>query len=185
MAQTVADDSSYRSSINQQGQKPPLTAAQSRASHAQKAGLGPASGGVPRGVKRKEAVLAIRGTKTIQDLVTDIRAAPQEFPPPAEDIAGALNGECHIDNTHKPFNATTKKTSHTTKGAVPNSDSENESPSNSTKHWEWLNVAHSSTYACGGFSRAAMHVLREAGPSLAALYREGYEITIVGHSLGE
>ena len=31
--------------------------------------------------KKKEAVLAIRGTSSVQDIVTDIRSAPHKFPP--------------------------------------------------------------------------------------------------------
>eukprot|EP01034_Spumella_vulgaris_P023030 gene23030-29219_t len=128
MHQTSPENSSYTSSIHH---TPPASTGvksiniNSRAAHAQRSGIPTKQA---KQIMRKEAVLAIRGTKTIQDVVTDIRAAPQEFPPSNEDINGALNGDC--------------------------------------------------------FSRAAMNVLREVGPSLVALYREGYEITIVGHSLG-
>jgi hypothetical protein len=38
------------------------------------------------------AVLAIRGTVTVQDVVTDIRAAPCMFPPPTELLTAALHG---------------------------------------------------------------------------------------------
>ena len=41
---------------------------------------------------KKEVVLAIRGTYSIHDLVTDIRAAPHKFPPSEVDINDALNG---------------------------------------------------------------------------------------------
>jgi hypothetical protein len=35
--------------------------------------------------ERKEVVLAVRGTASVEDIVTDIRAAPQQFPPEEED----------------------------------------------------------------------------------------------------
>jgi hypothetical protein len=39
-----------------------------------------------------EVILVIRGTQSIQDVVTDIRAAPAEFPPPQEEILKAIYG---------------------------------------------------------------------------------------------
>jgi hypothetical protein len=40
----------------------------------------------------KEVVLAIRGTHSVHDIVTDIRAAPQHFPPPLKEVEDAING---------------------------------------------------------------------------------------------
>lgn len=159
------------------------------------------SGNAPRNAKfvaRKEAVLAIRGTKTIQDVVTDIRAAPQEFPPPQEEITAALNGDIYINSRAQAFNSVPGGDKSKGQANRSNSDDDeegdtirnsfssdmNDPTGNNRSQWEWLNVSHTSTYACGGFSRAAMYVMRECGPSLVALYKEGYDITITGHSLG-
>ena len=45
------------------------------------------------GSTRGEIVLAIRGTQTIQDIVTDIRTAPQRIPPDPIDIDCAFTGK--------------------------------------------------------------------------------------------
>lgn len=119
-----------------------------------------------------EAVLVIRGTQTIQDVVTDIRAAPLHFPPSAEDVDAALRGTNAVSSGGL--------TMHTESG-------EEVSPgagASSSKKWDWQAVPSHHTYACGGMVRAAMHVLREVGPALRRLHAEGYQITIVGHSLG-
>jgi hypothetical protein len=39
-----------------------------------------------------EVILVIRGTQSIQDVVTDIRAAPAAFPPPTEEILKTIYG---------------------------------------------------------------------------------------------
>lgn len=39
-----------------------------------------------------EVILVIRGTQSIQDVVTDIRAAPAEFPPPQDEILKTIYG---------------------------------------------------------------------------------------------
>ncbi len=119
-----------------------------------------------------EAVLVIRGTQTIQDVVTDIRAAPVHFPPPSEDVDSALRGTNAVSGG----------------GLTLHSESESQnstSPSKKEKaKWDWLAVPSHHTYACGGMVRAAMHVLSEVGPALRRLQAEGYQITIVGHSMG-
>jgi hypothetical protein len=56
---------------------------------------GASAGGTGSG-RKKEAVLAVRGTQTIQDVVTDIRTAPQMFPPPQEEVSAALRGSSNI-----------------------------------------------------------------------------------------
>lgn len=43
--------------------------------------------------REKEVILAIRGTHTVHDLVTDIRAAPQRFPPESCEIEAAIRGK--------------------------------------------------------------------------------------------
>ena len=50
--------------------------------------------------------------------------------------------------------------------------------------WDWLSVPLQHTYACGGMVRAAMYVLKEVGPALRRLHAAGYQVTMVGHSLG-
>ena len=123
--------------------------------------------------RHPEVVLAVRGTKTIQDLVTDIRTAPQPFPPSDSDIGRALTGE--------DFDV----------GRLFKMDLSEQEDSNSLiRQWELLSQAvadednHHHTYACGGMARASLHLLKEVGPSLIHLHRCGYQVTIVGHSLG-
>lgn len=123
-----------------------------------------------------EAVLVIRGTQTIQDVVTDIRAAPLHFPPPPEDVDAALRGT----NAHSSGGLTmhTASEESLSPGPAPGPGG------SSSKKWDWTAVPSHHTYACGGMVRAAMYVLREVGPALRRLQAEGYQLTIVGHSLG-
>jgi len=122
--------------------------------------------------RRLQAVLAIRGTQTIQDVVTDIKASPQLFPPPDDEIRAAIRGL------------------HCSSGAAAqyqeegNESVERGSFSPSVSEWDWLSVPLQHTYACGGMVRAAMYVLKEVGPALRRLHAAGYQITMVGHSLG-
>jgi len=124
-----------------------------------------------------EAVLVIRGTQTIQDVVTDIRAAPLHFPPPAEDVDAALRGT----NAHSSGGLTMHTASEESLSPGPTGPGQGGS---SSKKWDWTAVPSHHTYACGGMVRAAMYVLREVGPALRRLQAEGYQISIVGHSLG-
>ncbi len=146
---------------------------------------------------RKEAVLAIRGTQTMQDVVTDIRAIPEEFNPSQSALWAALKGlprpsQRQSDNEEEDFDAY----------ADEHSDEETTEPEPGSEcelmqQWEWLRgsshlppVDESGVpielkkYACGGMSRAAMNLLREVGPSLMKLHLAGYAIKVVGHSLG-
>jgi len=122
---------------------------------------------------KKEAVLVIRGTKSIHDVVTDIRAAPQHFPPSSEEVSIALTTGFSVYDK----NITTEELI-----AV----STDESNKNEFSHYEWLKVYADSetTYACGGMARGAYWLITQVGQSLLALYKEGYDIRIVGHSLG-
>lgn len=148
----------------------------------------------PRGRPvRKEAVLAIRGTQTMQDVVTDIRAIPEEFNPSQSALWAALKGlprpsQRAADNDEEDFDAD------------ENSDEDSSEPGSECEvmqQWEWLRGSSQLTpvdesgvpielkkYACGGMSRAAMNLLREVGPSLMKLHLAGYSIKVVGHSLG-
>lgn len=132
-------------------------------------GTGPAgrgNGSAGTSLRRREAVVAIRGTHSVHDIVTDIRAAPQEFPPPVEDIEYAMRGKDPLQKVDL--------------------SREQENISSCTEPiWEWLQVSGSDmSYACGGMARAALWLLSQIGPSLMSLHREGYEIIITGHSLG-
>jgi hypothetical protein len=120
---------------------------------------------------QREAVLVIRGTQTIQDVVTDIRAAPQFFPPPADEVDAALRGSSSGSAGAAPVPAFR--------------DAANTSPGkDSASHWDWLAVPSHHTYACGGMVRSAMYILREVGPAVRRLHSEGYKLTVTGHSLG-
>lgn len=129
-----------------------------------------------------EAVLVIRGTQTIQDVVTDIRAAPAHFPPPASEVEAALRG-CSAGSTGDGNNGLTL---HSESGDALSPErpyAKNNHKTNKDK-WDWLAVPSHHTYACGGMVRSALYVLREVGPALRRLHAEGYQVTIVGHSLG-
>jgi hypothetical protein len=52
------------------------------------------------------------------------------------------------------------------------------------QEWEWLPNQSTKSYACGGIYRSAMYVLSEIGVCLSMLAEEGYQIRVVGHSLG-
>lgn len=123
---------------------------------------------------KKEAVLVIRGTKSIHDVVTDIRAAPQHFPPSSEEIAIAVTTGYSVYDKDI-----------TTEELISVSTEEN-SKSSEFSHYEWLKVYADSeaTYACGGMARGAYWLITQVGQSLLALHNEGYCIRIVGHSLG-
>lgn len=130
------------------------------------------------GPSTREVVLAIRGTQTVQDVVTDIRAAPTQFPPAAAEVQSCLRGE-PVSATAEGSNRCAGAVDDVGDGAI-NGKLRN----NKRKQWEWLNVPKHRTYACGGMLRSALHVLREVGPSLVRLHREGFQVTLVGHSLG-
>lgn len=127
-----------------------------------------------------EAVLVIRGTQTIQDVVTDIRAAPLVFPPPAEEVDAALRGSSAFASARglTMHEGQSQSQSQTSPEKADGSAAEKEA------RWDWLAVPSHHTYSCGGMVRAAMYVLREVGPALRRLHAEGYKLTIVGHSLG-
>lgn len=126
-----------------------------------------------------EAVLVIRGTQTIQDVVTDIRAAPLVFPPPAEEVDAALRGTSSTSGGHG-LTMPEDQSRFSSQTSPEKADAATEKET----RWDWLAVPSHHTYACGGMVRAAMYVLREVGPALRRLHAEGYKITIVGHSLG-
>ena len=127
-------------------------------------------------ITRKEVVVTIRGTKSIQDLVTDIRATPFEFPPNAEEIRKALSGyPSSMDTTY--YESIEIK-------SIEEVD-DNSDIGNMKKQWEWLQVSTDmSSYACGGMARAAMWIITQVGQSILKLHQQGYDVILVGHSLG-
>ena len=152
----------------------------------------------------KIAVLAIRGTSSVHDFVTDIRAAPMEFPPGVDEIRESLYGPKSkgpgiFATSPTSSDETSSKSSLLALQAIVDSfvrenataTRSESSPRTYTsqdeldKEWEWLNNAQSMTYASGGVARAAIWILAETGPSLHRLLEDGYSLKIVGHSLGE
>eukprot|EP00600_Ochromonadales_sp_CCMP1393_P006515 CAMPEP_0174954748 /NCGR_PEP_ID=MMETSP0004_2-20121128/599_1 /TAXON_ID=420556 /ORGANISM="Ochromonas sp., Strain CCMP1393" /LENGTH=1315 /DNA_ID=CAMNT_0016202601 /DNA_START=234 /DNA_END=4178 /DNA_ORIENTATION=- len=144
--------------------------------------------------EKKEAVLIIRGTQTIQDVVTDIRAAPQIFPPNRSEITRALRGNNQVyrgrrkgDNNRELHPYSSVDYAEPSSPSIPAVDQATPSlppQQQQTSQWDWLAVPEHNTYACGGMVRAAMYMLREVGPALRRLHAQGYRILIAGHSLG-
>ena len=138
----------------------------------------------PKGKQvRREAVLAIRGTQTIQDVVTDIRAIPEEFCPSQAALKAALQGlplprqrfrqsvdEEEVDVDGGAMEAEEEEEEDDGSSLV---SSEDEDESEVIQQWEFLQGGSSTAvdesgvpislkkYACGGMSRAAMNLLRE------------------------
>lgn len=127
--------------------------------------------------RQLQAVLAIRGTQTIQDVVTDIKASPQLFPPPHDEIQAALQG---LNGSSSAAQYRMREGEGREEPGSPTERRGSQSPSD----WDWLSVPLQHTYACGGMVRAAMYVLKEVGPALRRLHAAGYQVTMVGHSLG-
>jgi hypothetical protein len=113
---------------------------------------------------RKEAVLAIRGTKSLQDIVTDIRCEPVPFP---------LRVESEPSDSEDDAEEEEEEEGDCGGGAK-------KPPCNT-----WMKVSASEgTYACGGMARAAERICEKTAPLLHELHQQGYAIRIVGHSLG-
>ena len=132
-----------------------------------------------------KAVLCIRGTRTVHDLVTDVRAAPCCFPPAPEVVENAWKGE----RNHQYSRATVEATPPLEHDSVDSNMEIAESDKNfegTDMADEWIQVEGNSdsTRACGGIARAALWLLTETGQVLLDLYNSGYSISIAGHSLG-
>ena len=112
----------------------------------------------------KEMVLAVRGTNSVQDLVTDVRATPSSFPPSDEEVFRTVHGLPAREGGEESVCA--------------------EAEGHADRTWEWLQVSSDRRYACGGMARAAMWLLSQVGPSLLLLGSQGYALKVVGHSLG-
>ena len=122
---------------------------------------------------RGEVVLAVRGTSTIQDVVTDIRSQPILFPPSKDSIDRLLNGEIYKAENFDDVKLTSER------GRKDKEDSGG--CADDTYDWLWI---EGNNYACGGMARAAMWLLSQVGPSLRRFHEMGYRITLTGHSLG-
>lgn len=137
--------------------------------------------------REKEVVLVIRGTSSIHDVVTDIRAAPVAFPPSREEIMQAIYG-----SRSKSSPTATRHSNHETEVCIPSQIANTQvrlhktslSLDYSAKEWEWLPTQSTSSYSCGGIYRSALFVLSEIGSCLSVLAEEGFKIRVVGHSLG-
>lgn len=112
------------------------------------------------GAPRPEAVLAVRGTRSVQDVVTDIRAAPMRFPP-TDDVVALLRGRPVVARGQSPL----------PRGATADDAAAAE-------------ALLGRDYACEGMVRSALHVLAELGPALLRLVDSGCDVRVVGHSLG-
>lgn len=156
------------------------------------------------GKASKEVCLTVRGTSSVHDVVTDIRAVPQEFPPSINHIRCALLGLPLPDaNAESPTPSVTDESeveclqgggegevgggiSDEGGRKVKNSNNhiDKEKEKENEKAWEWFKVSSDLEYACGGMARAALWVLSQIGPTLVRLYQEGYQVIMSGHSLG-
>jgi Lipase (class 3)/FYVE zinc finger len=91
--------------------------------------------------QRKVICLAIRGTTTINDVVTDMRQTPVPFP-------------------------------------------ENVVVQHHAEHGDWTTVSRGQGLAVSGMAGAAFNLYREHVDSMMLFARQGYEVVLVGHSLG-
>lgn len=137
--------------------------------------------------RKREAILAIRGTHTIQDVVTDLRAVPIVFPPNKDEIDGIMNGSVWVHRSGREPGRPQAG------GSAP--PAPEDSPRTAamkvyaeevyiTEEVGWHAPVADVEYACRGPARAALNILTEVGPTLVKLAQEGHEIRIVGHSLG-
>ena len=110
---------------------------------------------------RKCAMLVVRGTTSVHDVVTDIRALPVPFPPPA-------NGEDmdDMDSEYVAAGLSGAATDAFGAGSVYENDHDG----------GWMNVSR--TFALGGIARAAVWMHDEISLILATLAEAGYSIKV-------
>lgn len=111
----------------------------------------------------KIACLAVRGTTTIHDVITDIRQTPVPFP---EDPVNATAG-----SVSSVRNSGVNQKSTTGAAAV-------------TVDEEWTTVFRGNGLAVAGMAAAAVNLYWEHIDSLMLLAQQGYRIRMTGHSLG-
>ena len=116
--------------------------------------------------------------------MTDIRAAPHRFPPPADQVADALAGVFRPRDAHNTYGtASTAAVAEAHEGREGSQADEFVPITRS--QWEWTpDMSGGQRYACRGMALSAMWLLGQVGPSLVALADSGYEIVLTGHSLG-
>ncbi len=118
--------------------------------HTHKKGFGPSA----HGSIKRDVVLSIRGTHSISDVVTDIRASPVEFSPDSNIVHAAWRGSTE-ESSQKEFDAVSKESA--------------ESGANK---------------ACRGVAHSALWLLRQLGPTLLHFHEQGHNVILTGHSLG-
>ena len=79
--------------------------------------------------RSKEACFAVRGTNSILDLVTDLRATPLPFPPPLDDIRRAVG-------MLPPHSSSSSAAA----AAAGDEDEEEGGASSSQNSWDWLEL---------------------------------------------
>jgi len=104
--------------------------------------------------EQRIACVAVRGTSTIHDVITDIRQVPVPFPDP-ESVSSS-------SKSNKNGNES---------GTAGGDD-------------EWTTVFRGQGLAVAGMAAAAVNLYQEHVDSLLLLAKEGYQIRLVGHSLG-
>jgi len=144
--------------------------------------------------KRACAILSIRGTADIYDVVTDIRTTPVPFPPPLDDKSSETEEHSRIGSTwgHSSKNSSGNKSSTTTSSSSPQNSGggggggQEEKDSTFPVDWEgdacFKDVP--STSAVEGMANAASWLWSEVGDVLTSLHGQGYELVLTGHSLG-
>lgn len=121
-----------------------------------------------------EVVLAIRGTHSVQDVVTDIRSMPQAFPPPQDVIEACLGGVLPVSYLDAAVQQQAMLASFL--DAATDNDDDHHEQSHQQKE-----------YACGGMARAALWLLSEIGPALRRICESTNNkciIWLTGHSMG-
>ena len=113
--------------------------------------------------ERRIACLSVRGTATIHDVVTDIRAMPVPFPQEEEEGVGATAGG---GDPRRGGN-----------GGPPVPDPAARSPDGFDE--EWTSVFRGNGLALCGMAGAASNLFRETADSLLYLALNGYKIRIV------
>jgi hypothetical protein len=134
----------------------------------------------------KEVVVVIRGTHSVHDLVTDIRAAPHHFPPKQEAIRRIIGGPKVVLNPHSEsmLHFCGKSTAGSEVAISHDESIICRSLTYYSQEWEWLPSPNTKSYACGGILQAAIYILSEVAEAVLDLHRKGYKIRFVGHSLG-
>mmetsp|Transcript_23987 Transcript_23987/g.51859 ORF Transcript_23987/g.51859 Transcript_23987/m.51859 type:complete len:1409 (+) Transcript_23987:314-4540(+) len=117
---------------------------------------------------KRIACLSIRGTATIQDVVTDIRAMPVPFPQQEEEEDHDIRDDGGDGDLTDDLDSTAAS-----QGDGRDDDDE-----------EWTSVFRGNGLALCGMAGAASNIFGETADSLLYLALKGYRIRIVGHSLG-